>query len=329
MSALRLGSMCSGYGGLELGVGRVLPVEVVWHCEVDAAASKVLAHRWPGVPNLGDLRAVDWAGVEPVDVLCAGFPCQPVSQAGQRAGVDDERWLFDDIADAVGRMGARPRLLVFENVAGLLSANGGAAMGRVVHGLAGLGYVGSWRAVRAADVGAPHRRERVFIVASDTGSAGTGRDGRAVPGPAGGARRPRVDVHAAVDAGAAAADARGSVGRPAGLSESGDSPATHGGRGTAKPRGCGRPPAATDWGQYEPAIRRWEHLTRSAPAPKDEKGRLSPVFVEWMMGLPAGWVTDVPGIARTAQLHILGNGVVPQQAAAAVAGLLDVEGVPA
>lgn len=77
-----------------------------------------------------------------------------------------------------------------------------------------------------------------------------------------------------------------------------------------------------DWGDYEPAIRRQEaEFGRCAPDPKVD-GRLSPRFVEWMMGLPAGWVTDTPGISRTQALRILGNGVVPQQAAAAYRQLL-------
>jgi hypothetical protein len=82
------------------------------------------------------------------------------------------------------------------------------------------------------------------------------------------------------------------------------------------------------WGEYEPVIRRWEALTRPAPEPTilSRKGtpQLSPVFSEWMMGLPAGWVTDTPGITRNEALRALGNGVVPQQAAAAIASLLDV-----
>lgn len=162
----RLGSLCTGYGGLDLGAELALgPLEHVWHAEIDPDASKVLAAHWPDVPNLGDLTAVDWSQVEPVDVLTAGFPCQPVSSAGQRKGVDDERWLWDDIAAAIGRMDPRPRLLVLENVPGLLTANRGHAMARVICGLAALGYVGRYRVVSAADVGAAHRRERVFVVA--------------------------------------------------------------------------------------------------------------------------------------------------------------------
>ena len=82
----------------------------------------------------------------------------------------------------------------------------------------------------------------------------------------------------------------------------------------------------TTWGDYEPAIRRWEAITRPAPAPTETspKGtpRLSPRFTEWMMGLPDGWITDVPGITRNEALKACGNGVVPQQAAAALRWLL-------
>lgn len=83
-------------------------------------------------------------------------------------------------------------------------------------------------------------------------------------------------------------------------------------------------PGITDWGPFAAAIARWESvLGRPAPDPRDDKGRLSPAFVEWMMGLPAGWVTDVPGLSRNELLRLLGNGVVPQQCAAAFPALLN------
>src|SRR5271165_5801539 len=88
---MRIGSLFSGAGGLDLAVEAVFGAETVWHCELDKAASKVLAARWPGVPNLSDITAVDWGAphIPPVDILCGGFPCQDVSFAGRRAGIKD------------------------------------------------------------------------------------------------------------------------------------------------------------------------------------------------------------------------------------------------
>lgn len=351
----RIGSICTGYGGLDMAVHQVFGGELAWVADIDPGANQILAHRYPHLPNLGDITTVDWSQVEPVDIFTGGFPCQPVSAAGQRKGVTDDRWLFDDICSALGRMVTRPRLLVFENVLGLLTANRGDAMARVVQGLAALGYVGSWRTVRASDVGAPHRRERVFIVAEDANGAARGEWRVTAPGQAEGGRS-RAD--AGGRGGAPAADtARVGHGNPGPASERGLSPAAVAGAladaacvgdqdepwsdpevqfvselGTGDRADGGDRAAGADqhggsagvvaWGTYEPAIRRWEHvLGRPAPRPT-EPGRtgerLSPRFVEWMQGLPAGWVTDVPGLARNAQLKALGNGVVPQQAALAL-----------
>src|SRR5690625_1467928 len=107
---LTLGSLCSGYrsGGLDVAAERFFHARTVWHAETDPHASQVLAARWPGIPNHGDITTADWAAVKPVDVLTAGFPCQPVSAAGRREGIEDERWLFDDICEAVSRMDPQP-----------------------------------------------------------------------------------------------------------------------------------------------------------------------------------------------------------------------------
>ena len=331
---MKLGSLCTGIGGLDLAVEAHFGAELAWVSEIDPAASRVLDARF-NVPNLGDFRDVTPPAV---DILCGGFPCQPVSSAGKRAGTDDERWLFDDICTLVGRMDAPPRVLVFENVAGLLSANDGHAMARVVHGLAALGYVGSWRSVRAADAGACHRRERVFIVAThavvasgeardrgrepaqpvvgsgvvaDADGARAGWDDRLVSRAARRARWPGQHVHAAVDARPdAPADTVCSPGHPQGCpGEAVQEP------GTVERSGrCDR----VAWGDFGPAIERWEHIMgRAAPAPVDDRGRLSPMFVEWMMGYDAGWCTDVLD-RRTDALRCLGNAVVPQQATLAL-----------
>src|SRR5690606_27625895 len=144
--------------------------DIAWVCDIDEDVNRLLEVRFPGIPNLGDITALPDA--EPVDVMTAGFPCQPVSNAGQRKGIEDERWSWDDIIAFVGRMDPRPRMLLLENVPGLLSANRGDAMARVVEGLAALGYVGRYRLLRASDVGACHRRARWFCVALHAEHAG-------------------------------------------------------------------------------------------------------------------------------------------------------------
>lgn len=302
---MKLGALFAGYGGLDLAVGAVLDVEPAWVSEIDPAACRVLAYRWPGVPNLGDITAVDWARVEPVDVLTGGWPCQPFSLAGKRLGEADERALWPCVADAVRVL--RPRLVVLENVAAVAAAG---ELGRAVGDLAAVGYDAEWCCVRASDVGAPHRRARLFIIAwpaADAVQGGWGR--RAGLVGAGWWAEPADGDIAAADAGGGGWDGRASdpIWRPVGRD--------------ATTRGSG-----VDWREYEAAIRRWERLTRPAPPPTilSAKGnpRLSGRFAEWMMGLPDGWVTDVPGVSNNDALRLCGNGVVPPQAEAALRWLL-------
>ena len=84
---LRLGSLCTGYGGLDMAVQQAFGTELAWVADNDRHVSKLLASRHPGIPNLGDLTQVDWQQVDPVDILCAGFPCQDISFAGRGAGI--------------------------------------------------------------------------------------------------------------------------------------------------------------------------------------------------------------------------------------------------
>jgi DNA (cytosine-5)-methyltransferase 1 len=181
---LKVGSLFSGYGGLDLAVTNVLDAEVVWHCEWDDAPSKILDKNFPGVPNFKDVSKVDWATVEPVDVLTGGFPCQDLSLAGKRAGLKDgtRSGLWSEFHKAIEVI--KPRLVVIENVRGLLSATAHSnvefcpwcmgndsgepilrALGAVLGDLADIGYDARWTSVRAADAGAPHSRFRVFIIA--------------------------------------------------------------------------------------------------------------------------------------------------------------------
>lgn len=155
---MKIGSLFTGYAGLDMAVQAVLGGSVAWHCDNDPAASKVLAHHWD-VPNHGDVTAVDWTTVEPVDVLTAGYPCQPFSSAGQRKGADDDRYLWPEVERAIRVLG--PRLVVLENVSGHVVRG----FPEVVGSLASLGYDARWTCVRASDVGACHRRERLFVAA--------------------------------------------------------------------------------------------------------------------------------------------------------------------
>lgn len=154
----------------------------------------------------------------------------------------------------------------------------------MVGDLAGLGYDAAWASLRASDVGAPHRRERVFVLAWRPDAADTLRILRDRP--------------------------RGARGR------------------RHEPTDSRRTPDRSPWLEYAPAIHRWEEVTgREAPLPTETGQRggdvLSPAFVEWMMGLPTGHVTDTPGLSRSQELKALGNGVVPQQAAHAVSHLAE------
>ncbi|MET9051005.1 DNA cytosine methyltransferase [Streptomyces bacillaris] len=323
MSGLRIGSVCSGYRGLDMAVEAVFGGSTAWVADNDPGASRILAHHLPQVPNLGDITTVDWHQAEPVDIYCGGYPCQPFSTAGHRKGTQDARHIWPHIAHSLRVL--RPRLAVFENVAGHLSLGFDTVLGD----LARIGFDAQWCTLRASDIGAAHQRNRLFLLAwpADTGSEGLAR--RRTAGAA--SHRDRLAAADAVDLGGdgvgtrgsgrdesaarclAAADFKG-VGEREPTDQAAPFPAGREARVVSGGRG-GRP----DWGPYTEAIERWEAVTgRSAPWPVDDLGRLNPPLVEWLMGLPAGHVTAVPGLSRTAQLKALGNGVVPQQAVAAL-----------
>ena len=570
MKTLRIGSLFSGYGGLDEGIRAVLDAEVAWVSDIDKGACKVLAHRYPDVPNLGDMTAIDWTQVEPVDVICGGSPCQDVSHAGRRAGMTEgtRSNLWVAMREAIATI--RPGLVVWENVAGAYSAEADSelvndprllagtrrrdgepvlrALGRVLGDLDSLGYVGGWHGIRAADVGAPHGRLRVFVVAVPAAHAehdgslaaafcrgarkskdegrlrepqGSSTDLRLLPTPAVNDDQKRIIDRSEIEAetgcwlwtgwtnqaatpygrvsingvkvyahrashaafvgpipdghevdhlcqsslcvnpehleavspkenrdrvtrrrthckrghefteentywvrpGARACRAcraaqdliqkarkkglpepempllptptcndmgasytpdewdawtdrmkaehgngnghgkslhieaarllptpratDGTKGGPNQRGSSGDlmlpsavnllpTPAVADTQGGRKSRSGDRSnelllngiAAEARWGEYEPAIRRWESLTRPAPEPTKPNGKgnpkLSDEFDEWLMGYPAGWITDVPGVTWNEALKACGNGVVPQQGAAALRFLLGV-----
>ena len=419
MNTLDIGSLFSGVGGLDLAVENTLGARTVWYVDNDPAATRVLAHHWPDVANHGDITRVglpysddewaamqhraetdpayelpapDWSVIEPIDVLVGGWPCQDLSAAGKRAGIQGARsGLYRHLINAVRVL--RPRLVVLENVAAVLVRG----FDVVAADISACGYDLSWLCLRASDIGAPHRRDRFFAVAypggdgrhegraepvgqlvghdaalggatpaTDTNRVGPVRAGISWGRRAGSAHHdlPSTDTdggrcgwnpgdpgrepvrRAAADGDCPSSDSRRppttdtashgdphqpdsghQAGQPLGT-ESGTGVGDRTGGAAPGADGLGRSPGELAWGPYAPAIARWEHvLARTAPAPTVPGRRggnpvLNPAFVEWLMGLPAGWVTDIDGLTRNDQLRLLGNGVVPQQASAALHTLL-------
>ncbi|MCP3785197.1 DNA cytosine methyltransferase [Micromonospora sp. A3M-1-15] len=156
--------------GVVRAVEMVLGGRLTWYAETDRHARTVLAHHWPEVPNLGDIRTIDWTRVRHVDVLTTGFPCQDISNAGKRAGITGPHSsLWRHITTALRHL--RPPLVFVENVAALRRRGLD-----VLHtDLAALGYDTSWLCLRASDIGAAHRRDRLFLLATTSGG-GEGAD---------------------------------------------------------------------------------------------------------------------------------------------------------
>jgi DNA (cytosine-5)-methyltransferase 1 len=160
---LTFGSLFAGIGGFDLGLERAGMV-CKWQVESNDYASRVLAKHWPHVERWGDVRTFppsatnEWC----VDLICAGVPCQPVSHAGKQKGADDERWMWGEALRVVADI--QPRFFVAENPIGILSHGGGGTFRGLLRALASVGYLCEWHVIAAADVGAPHRRQRVWLV---------------------------------------------------------------------------------------------------------------------------------------------------------------------
>jgi DNA (cytosine-5)-methyltransferase 1 len=276
---LKIGSLCTGYGGLDLAVEAYFNAETIWCAEIDKYASLVIEQRFD-IPNHGNIKEIDWASLEPIDILTAGYPCQPFSHAGYRKGTDDDRHIFPYILEAISTL--RPRYAVMENVRGHLSLG----LKEVLEGLASIGYDARWEIVRASQAGAPHQRARVFIVAYPNSDAceESRRATGSIPSEASeiinGSDRP---INGCSDKDA---------------SYSNDQHLTHNGQ----VQGLGRRFTS-----------RCQMHMQEPPDALDQDDKLNAYFVEYMMGLPKGWVTET-GLSRAQQLKMLGNGVVPQQA---------------
>jgi DNA (cytosine-5)-methyltransferase 1 len=269
---LTFGSLFAGIGGFDLGFERAGMV-CKWQVEIDDYATRVLAKHWPNVHRERDIRECGFHNLERVDVICGGFPCQDISYAGQGAGLDGERsGLFFEAIRLVREL--RPRIVVLENVAALLTRG----LDRVLGTLAEIGYDAEWHCIPAAAVGAPHIRDRVFVVGfrSDTTQHGWGQgdtdDGRCGKGIEAGKERRSGSVREDV-ADAACGDAINTKRHSKRIWASG-----------AKIRsGLRGKPSRCDWWNTEPAVGR---VANGVPARVDRLRGLGnavvPQVAEWI-----------------------------------------------
>jgi len=166
---LRVLDLFSGIGGFSLGLERTGGFETVAFCEYEDFPRRVLRKHWPNVPCFPDVRELKGSDIDgPVDVICGGFPCQDISTSGSGEGLAGERsGLWSEMERLVGEI--RPRYVIVENSPNLLAGGNGEWFGQVLGDLATLGYDAEWHVIPASAVGAPHRRERVWVIAYPAG----------------------------------------------------------------------------------------------------------------------------------------------------------------
>lgn len=168
LQKLKVLDLFSGIGGFSLGLERTGGFETVAFCEIEDFPRRVLAKHWPDVPCFNDVRELTGDQVGPIDVITGGFPCQDISTAGKKAGLGEgtRSGLWSEIVRLTSEL--RPQFVIVENVANLLSGPSerpGGWFGRVLGDLAEIGYDAEWENIPAGAMGAPHRRERVWLVA--------------------------------------------------------------------------------------------------------------------------------------------------------------------
>lgn len=281
---MRIGSLFSGYGGLDIGVQNVVKdSKVEWYAENDHWPSEILRHHNPKAKNYGDVTEIDFDTIPKVDILTGGYPCQPFSIQGSRKGTEDERHLFPYVREAISKI--RPKITFLENVSGHRSLG----FDTVLADLAKDGFNVRWHCLPASEIGTPHHRDRIFILVSEASDAigGGFSDGLTIRPEK---KNSTTSISPILLPGTSQADL---------------------------------------WGEFEGSIRRWEAASgRAAPlaveANRNGNPRLTAQFLEWMMGLPEGHVSDPEiKIPYHIQKQIIGNGVCPQQASAALRYLLD------
>ncbi len=318
-------SLCSGYGGIDLGLRRAVPdLRTVAYAEIEAFAianlvSKMEAGLLDAAPVWPDLKTFPWEQFcDRVDVLSGGYPCQPFSAAGQRKGKDDPRHLWPWIAEGIRIL--RPGLCFFENVEGHISMG----LPSVISDLEEMGYRTTWGIFSASEVGAPHQRKRVFILAV----SGSFRSATGLSGPL---QRHEGQSGESDDGGgeelAYSECSRSSTGR-----------SDAGRQKVSKSEHCNSWPSRPGEQQYgwePPRVMADSHgIDRSAPAEGREHDRQAGQAGERQAEPPLGGNTDgsAGGVDyaklciscdnRTDELRLLGNGVVPSTAEKAFTTLM-------
>lgn len=336
---MTLGSLFTGYGGLDIGCAAAFgDIRTSWVSDVEPGPLKILNHRYPHATQLGDITKIDWTTIQPVDIIAGGSPCQDLSLAGRKGMRNGTRsGLWESMREAIYTL--NPTFVVWENVEGALSATATShsqlesdkgplgdqstgftnrALGRLLGDLTEGGYDAFWTTLRASDIGACHHRRRVFVlgVRRDAADALRGRAGRGAINPTLAASwGHHVRLADVVEHTLPTPDVRSDNRKTKKFGNSGNN--------FYDIIADGR------FGDYAPAIRRQSQAfghpapDPTEPNPRTGKPQLSARFTEWMMGLEPGCITDVPGITRAEAIRMCGNGVVPQQATAALIHLIE------
>jgi len=332
---MRIGSLFSGIGGLDLACEQAFGGETVWQVEREPYCQRVLESRWPNAKRHSDVREVGAHNLEPIDLLCGGFPCQDLSQAGRHAGLDgDKSGLYLELLRVAQEL--TPAYVVMENVPKLLHYQQ-----RLEGDFARIGYGLLWQQCEASDAGAPHKRKRVFVLAV------RGMQGSELLASPLGQRDLFAPSWAPPSSGAVkwpAPTVKGNHNKAGLSSKAGDGLST----AVKWPTPCSR-----DYRSGTGCTAKTQAKRRGSPQlPEVVGGCLNPAWVELLMGFPVGWT--VPGVEvgehawpmgrggeqashepprlvaprsvpdRPARLKALGNAVVPQQGAGALARMLSV-----